>query len=347
MFLIFYIFLFPGLSEKELHLKPVWVRDLDDGVGEGSEQVDFAFEMGGRFGYADLEGGIHYLDRVLFGVALAESGFINFPRITDNFVFQNTLGGFEFSFESSGYPLLEGSGETLYMVTTDLSGIRQFTREWDLLWSYEFSTAITSVSLEGQRCLLGLLDGRAKLIESQGGITYEYSPEGSPDGGRIPVILATTLRGRQLALISGIDPQSLLLIEEKRGEFSYIHREILESDFRRELILQFTKDGRYLVFEQEGSVGLFDLARRKIHYISLPGRLFSLSSSLGKLALSSIDGDLIHLKIIATPDRVIYSKTFGPSVEHHGSGRGLYLNLIANHLSIGQSGALMRIDINE
>ncbi len=347
VFLIFYIFLFPGLSGKELYLKPVWVRDLEDGVGKGSEQPVFAFKMGQHFGYADLEGRIHYLDRVLYGVALAENGFINFPRITDNFVFQNTLGGFEFSFQSSGYPLLEGSGETLYMVTTDLSGIRQYSLEWDLIWSFEFSSAITSVSLDGRRCLLGLLDGRAKLIEPHGGITYEYSPEGAPGGGRIPVILATALRGRQMALISGIDPQSLLLIGRKGGEFSYIHREILESDFRRELILQFSKDGRHLVFEQDGRVGLFDLARRRMHYISLPGRLFSLSSSLGMLALSSTNGDLFHLKIVATPDRVIYDRTFEPSVDFHGSGKGLFLNLIDNHLIIGQNGALMRIDISE
>ncbi|MBN1837843.1 MAG: hypothetical protein JW820_18445 [Spirochaetales bacterium] len=278
-----YLFLFPRPTGLEVLLRPVWALELEREVGAdgaaapvgaaGEESAVLPFRAGERFGYATVDGRLLYSGVSRHGVALSQRGFINYGSRPDHMVFMDPGGGFQFSVHSFGYPMLDSSGQVLYSVNTDLGGLKRLSTDGELLWQGEFSSPLTSVALQGERCLVGLLDGRAALFGPAGEVLFEIDPPGS----RIPVILATALADTgDLALVSGVDPQNLILVQGER--FETIRSEKLDSDFRREIVLSFGPEGRFLYAEQEDAIMVLELGRERSARLPLPGRLESLAA---------------------------------------------------------------------
>ncbi|GAH58254.1 unnamed protein product [marine sediment metagenome] len=96
----------------------------------GPEDRPFSwFRAGRQFGYFSLAGELHYIDRILYDVALSDSGFINFARISENIVFRDPNGDFQYGFKNYGYPVLDREGKRLFSVSTDLGGLKSISRE--------------------------------------------------------------------------------------------------------------------------------------------------------------------------------------------------------------------------
>jgi hypothetical protein len=287
---LLYLFLFPQPSGKEGYFKAVWSLAVPErpgppapaaaGAAGGSRQS--WFRAGRYFGYVRLDGRLLYAAEVLHGVALSELGFINYPQVADNFVFQDTAGRFQYGVRGYGYPVLDPSGERLYAVSTDLSGLKRLDRDGEVLWSAGFFSPITSLALSEDQCAVGLLDGTLKLLDSGGRVAQDFHPEPS----RIPVILGAALSPERLAVLSGIDPQRLTILERRGAEYAPLESLATGSDLRRPATLGFTADGRFLAYETDSGLALRDLRRRASSV--LPGRLLALSSSgEGLLAVGS------------------------------------------------------------
>jgi hypothetical protein len=338
---LIYLLAFPVLSGREGYFQPAWARALPGGEPQapsgGTGRVSW-FKAGRWFGYVRADGGLLYTAETLHGVALSDSGFISFAKLAENFVFQDPAGRFLSGFHAFGYPVLDEGGGRLYSISTGLNGLSRLDRDGERLWSVEFFSPITSLALHADDCLVGLLDGTVKLIDVQGKIVQELVPQAS----RIPVILATAFSpdGRRLAVVSGIDPQLLTLLQRRGGSFAAEQVLQLGSDFRRGLALRFSADGRSLAFEAPDGLALLELGRREPGKIALPGRLLALDcASSGLLAVGSRHGGGSRLLLLQPPGSPLY-------VGEVAAGE-LFLRFDGASLLIGLPSILLRVDYLE
>jgi hypothetical protein len=337
--LFFYLVLFPRPVGREIFLRPIWARSVSPAsvVLSDSNAPRWAFRAADTFGYADLDGNLYYVDQRLHNLSLSDSGFINYGSVPDHVVFMNTRGEFQFSIKSYGYPLLDSGGEFLYSINTDLSGLKRIDREGQILWSLTFPVPLTSATLAGEECVIGLMDGRLLLIGTDGEVLYEQETEGS----RIPVILGTAIaEDRQtIAMFSGIDPQYLSIVQRLNNEFFSEVALDLDSDFRREVDLSFSPDARFLYFEVEEGLGVLDIHKKTSAGILSPGVLRSVdaASYFSAAAFRTERGS--HLLIFRPLSSILLSRQLAV--------RDIYLLIIDNSLILGIDGYLLRADLTE
>ena len=131
LLLFLYLLLFPRPGGRETLVRPIWATELSRSVPPaGDAEVPiWSFRAGDSFGYADLQGNLYYLGQRLHNLSLSDNGFINYGRVPDHVVFMNPRGEFQFSIKSYGYPLLESSGQVLYSINTDRSGLKRINSE--------------------------------------------------------------------------------------------------------------------------------------------------------------------------------------------------------------------------
>lgn len=345
---LFYLFLFPQPSGREAFFKPIWSRAIPPGPPPSADRAPDAgepearlswFKAGRHFGFVRLDGRVLYAAEVLHGVALSELGFINYPRVADNFVFQDPSGRLQYAVPGRGYPVLDPGGELLYSVSTDLTELHRLDRDGEALWSTGFFSPITALALSGGECAVGLLDGTLKLLDSGGKITLDFLP----DASRIPVILGAALAPGRLAVLSGIDPQRLTLLEKRGAQYAPIQTLATGSDLRREALLGFLADGRFLACETDTGLALRDL--RRAASSELPGRPLALSSTAaGLLALGSREGGGsrpggIRLRVLRPLSSPLYERSLAAG--------DLFLRFLDGSLLLGLPGRLLRADYLE
>ena len=254
--------------------------------------------------------------------------------MADNFVFQDPQGRFQYGIAGFGYPVLNPGGELLYSVSTDLTELKRLDRDGEVLWSAGFFSPMTTLALSGEECAVGLLDGTLKLLDPKGGIAQDFTPEPS----RIPVILGAALGRERLAVLSGIDPQRLTLLERRGGAFAPVQTFATGSDLRREALMRFTEDGRFLAYETENGLALRDLGRAAT--AELPGRLLAFSSSgQGLLAVGARAERGCLLSLLRPLSSPLYQRRL-PADE-------LFLRFLDGSLLVGFPGRLLRADYLE
>ncbi len=338
--IILYFALFPYPLGRELVAKPVWAVDASSSPEAGAEEGQTApFQLGGTFGYVTGDGRILYTARPLFRVALTDAGFINFSRLGTTWVFQDRRGEKKFAFSGQGYPLLSRDAGRLFTVKTDTTGLSELDSSGDVLWSKDFPCLVTSISIESDFLLLGLLNGALQLVDRHGGVTAEYDLRAS----RIPVILGCSISpdGSLAAAVSGIDPQYLMVLEIQGTSARLLSQIPLSSDFRREVRIAFSPDGRYLVFEGAGSAELYDPASHAVSSLPLPGGLQAFSFMPERDAAAFIGGTPAQRELLIV-------KPFASVISHESFPAGsVCLGRIGAGILLGIDHLLLRVDLEE
>jgi hypothetical protein len=346
LLIVAYFLLFPYPLGRELVAVPRWAVAVpaaaDPSAAPASASADTSsavvpFRLGSRFGFVRPDGTITYAGTVLYRVALSSAGFVNFARLGSDWIIQDPGGRHLFSLSGSGYPLLSPDGLRVFTVKTDLSGIVERDRGGETLWDRDFPTIMTSVSVQGDLLLVGLLDGTLHLLNRQGSPVFEFAPGGS----RIPVVAGCALSpdGSLLAAVTGIDPQFLSVIGRQGDGFSPLAKTALPSAFRREVRIGFSPDSRILFLEGRDGVGVAAPASGGVRWIALQGALAGAAfPGLGKTsALASVDGSRGRLVIEPSFGTLVCREEFPAHV--------LSVGMIQGQLLLGVDGQLLRIDV--
>ena len=337
--IVLYFILFPYPLGREIVAVPVWAAAVPpagtSGAPQGSSPAPF--RLGDVFGFASGDGSFLHVEKTLYQVALARHSFINYSRLGTDWILENEKGGRVLSFSGFGYPMLSGDGGRVFIVKSDLSGLVEVDRNGDPAWIRDFPGMITSLSIQKERLLVGLLNGSLLVLDEKGVPVFQSAPGGS----RIPAIFGVALSpdGATLASISGIDPQYLTVLRREGSSYTGVARTILGTDFRREARMQFSSDSRYLLFEEKNATGLFDPESRQLDSIDLRGTLAGAAfPGRGKYAaLASQDGGVVHLKILSPFTSPILSESF--------PAKQFFLGDIDGQLLLGLDGRLLRIDL--
>jgi hypothetical protein len=341
-FILLYFILFPYPLGKELVARPAWAvqatgADTPSAPASGPAASVAPFQSGDRFGYVRADGRITYSDAVLYRVALSDRGFVNYTRLGTDWIMRGPDGKRLLNFSGDGYPFLSPEGDRLFIVKSDLSGLIELDANGDALWSRDFPSMITSVSLGSSALLVGLLNGSLVLLNGEGYPVREQVPE----PGRIPVVLgcAVSADGALAACISGIDPQSLTVLRRQGDAHAVIARRVLTSDFRREARMRFAPDARFLVYETERGAGLFDTGSRRTESAVMRGTLRGIGFAAGGrcAVLASGNGVSAEIGILSPFAQPVCRQTF--------TAHEIALGGIDGQLLISCDGWLLRVDI--
>ncbi|MFP4637079.1 MAG: hypothetical protein ACLFM6_01430 [Spirochaetaceae bacterium] len=276
LLVVAYVFAFPRSTDREPMLERRWVVDVaeaaDGGsVSHGPDDVQdsglIPFELGDQFGYLSTDGRLAHLETVRYGLTASKEYFSNFSVINENIVLQGPDGGLVRSIPAPGYPYI--SGDRIYVFAPDGSRVSEWTADGEERWSRDFVSAVTDLDAGPRHTVVGLVDGRVRLIDSEGNEIYTYHPE-QP---RIPVALSAALSADEehLAAVVGVDPQKLVLIaRHSEGYFPDVEVR-LESDFRRPVLLEFIGGGRLLAAEQPEALLVYDAETQALVRVVLEG----------------------------------------------------------------------------
>jgi len=250
-----YNFLFPRPSGKELIISPDHLTVLKPvpAPADPSFVPALAVVSGNKAGYLDehhelqafFSSGMMAVDQSWIavsgdnGLSLMEPGGRLIARIPD-----------------SAYPVARNGNLFLYRNNTGvLSKIDPSNGR--ILWRREYISEITVLDGCPGKTLVGLLDGRVELIGDTGEILLEYRPGGS----RIEAVYGGTLSsdGSRIALISGLDPQRFILLEERKNGYRPVTHHDTGTDFRRSVAMQFVRNDNRVLYENNGFIDAVNL----------------------------------------------------------------------------------------
>ncbi len=345
--IILYFGLFPYPVGREVVARPAWSLDLSAAASNAapSPSADpaalvYPFRLGGVFGYVTGNGALVRADRTLYGVTISPTGFINYARMGTDWLMLDPRGGRRLSFSGNGYPVLSEDGSRVFVVSPDLEGIREIDgSNGDPAWQRDFPAVITSLSLDADHLLVGLLNGTLQLLTRHGAPVFQTALGGS----RIPVVYGCSVSrdGSMIASVSGIDPQVLTILARSGSSYSVMEKHAMRTDFRREARITFSADSRYLVFEDRDAVGLFEPEEKRFARIGMPGNLAATAFLQdGRVAaLASERGNHVDLRLVAPFLTSIGSESF--------TAADFSLGTVDGQLLLGIDGRLLRVDVGE
>ncbi|MCK5736860.1 MAG: hypothetical protein KAH21_10290, partial [Spirochaetaceae bacterium] len=153
------------------------------------------------------------------------------------------------------------------------------------------------------------LDGRVELIDDSGSVILKYRPGGS----RVEAIYAGALSGDglRIALISGLDPQRFILMEERKNGYRPVAHHDTGTDFRRSVSIGFVRNGKQVIYENNGYVDVVDLNSYGFHSLELSGRLVNWIDNLvsDTLLLMGKDGGTVTMKMLSRHDLTLFEST--------------------------------------
>ncbi|MDR2476685.1 MAG: WD40 repeat domain-containing protein [Treponema sp.] len=291
--LLFFIIYFAGAARPIPHepiLVPRWLSSLETGnpaaIGMPAEAeaalLDdlLPFSLGSRFGYVDSNGRFA-INQIKKGeVSLSQTQWTEFDAKPERITIQNTanetIAGIE---NPGGYPFFLGG--RIFIIGNEQNALSEIDHSGAMLWTYDFAAPLTCVDAAAGLTLTGSLDGVVELLDSQGNRMFFFEPGGS----RHSVILGCAISqdGSRIGIISGIDDQRFLLLERfGTGEYKVIYHEFLEDGFRRPVHIEFIEEDRWLVFEREGGVGLYEIRSRRERKVDFAGEIIAMDHSGGQ-----------------------------------------------------------------
>ncbi len=304
-----YLILASRPVRTETVLIPAWIRDLRIATADmAAADPLIPFRNGATMGYFDHEGRFSIVRAAGGNTALSDLAWSAYGAVPDGIDIFDPRGNPLAKASERGYPWF-ADGRT-FMVGPEQNSIALIDPAGAVAWSRDFTSQITCADAAGGSLILGLLDGGIQVLDAKGALVFTFEPGGS----RLPVILAAKLSddGNAIALVSGIDPQRFLYLEKSGGSFKVVHHEYLNGAFRRPVMAAFVGGGRWIVFEREDSLGVYEPSTRKSYALDVGAPIAALDGTGddGLMFLLTAKGEEKVLVAIRMPDEIFAKAAF-------------------------------------
>ncbi len=252
--LILYIPIFAPKIRPEPAIMPRWAANTDNsGSAREKNAAPLPFRLGDSFGYIESDGTLTYRDEVLYNVAAASSGFINYSSIGANLVVQDNAGVVIERLDTRGYPAV--SKNRLFVFATNRTGISEWTFAGENLWNREYSAIITSFDGAENLTMVGLLDGRLEIVDENGELEFSHAFSGSRYDGVYGCSFGSD--ERTFAVIHGLAPQYLSVFTRGDSQYERIARFVLDEELNSRRLVGFFADDRRVFVEAEREVLIY------------------------------------------------------------------------------------------
>jgi hypothetical protein len=343
-----YIFLFSPQIGKERIFNPVWSRTVHANMQvqqppeepeseEGALRRIVHFHSGSLFGYITTAGEILFVDTLLYHAALSDTMFINCSNIPSNLVARDTGGRIAFSIETSGYPVFFRN--RFFVISPHRNKLAEYDDSGSLLWERSFISPITCWDVQRNNLVVGLLNGSVMVIDKDGENIFTFTPTGSEQ----QIVYGCTLSSdeKTLALITGLHPQRIILLQRRDKEFKPVYTKILEKEYRRTVYMYLEKEKQILYFEGEEGVHYLDIDTKQLQSLPVMGRLV-------KVAVNDIfDFDFLSIQNGEEAHIIIFDPVQGRVIRRFTVPGKPYVRSLEKSLFLGFEGNVMRLDILE
>lgn len=342
-----YLFFFPPAIGKDTVFIPIWYKDFNNTPSGLQTEITkaeelqqqkrvFAFQSGKLFGYITKEGDPLFIDRSFFQTTFSDTKFVNTSNIPMNLVVRDYVGSIDFSIDVAGYPVLEEN--RLIVFSPMRNRISEYNGNGNRLWSREYIAPATCVEYSPEYILVGFLNGIISLLDSEGRELFQFAPTGS-SSSRVVYGCTMDPNADSLILITGIEPQRIILLEKKDDTYKPVFTEILESSFRRTVNMHYSGQEQAVYFEGTDGINILSLKGRTITKISTEGRFKSIvESTLLGLAFITMETEK-GSKVL------VYRRRTGNSIMSFTFPHNTSTRIIENSLFFGFNEQLMRLDI--
>ncbi|MDR3200385.1 MAG: hypothetical protein LBT68_02900 [Spirochaetales bacterium] len=347
---LLYVIVFPICAGKELFLLPAWTTDMElaeeTQVREipqnpkGGEEI-FPFRLSGHLGYIDSRGKLLFHERVAYDAAMGNEFFVNYPAAPLNLLVRGRQGEFLGNIAASGYPFIRRG--KLFIISPDGYGLSRVDERGELMWEKKFASLITAADAGDNSAVLGFLNGGAAVLSANGSVEYE-APSGGP--GEAPVTLQVGVADDALyfVVLSG-NPQRLELFVKQEDAYMSGFTAQLQSSYRRAVVARYFSEPDYFIFEQPEGAGVFQVEKKNLYHVRLPGQLLALASERSDglfLALSAQDNRMYCTAFLPNGNRV-----FGFSWQSFPGAQDVpyFLDAAGKNFLLGRGGSLYRVDM--
>jgi len=331
--------------QEETVLTPAWIVSLESdapidlgGFSGGGGQGLLPFRLGERYGFVGDDGRFT-LNRIgQGGVSISQRFWAEYPANPPYIQVMSPMDEPVLTIQDPrGYPLFLDN--RVFIVGIEQNSLAGIGPNGEELWRHDFRAPITSIDAAGGRVLAGTLDGAIELLDSEGRAVI---PPFEPGGSRLQAVFgcAISADGLRLAVISGIDNQRFLLLEQAGDMFRVVYHEFLGNGFRRPVHVSFADNDRKVVFEREGGLGIFNIASRASVFLPLEGEIKVLDTC-GQapylFVITSLGPNRKRLVTIRHPGVVIIDTPFESDTA--------FLARRGNRLFLGGDGAMASFEI--
>ncbi len=264
-----YYFLFPRGSGKELVIVPDSLTSLESPEQSGiiSSASVMVIRSGGKAGFLNNSHELFSLfssnRMAVDNKWIAVSGENGLDLMEPDGRLIARIPDFSFPVSRNGNLYTYGSGAGILSKINPDNG--------RILWRREYISTVTVLDGRMGRTLVGLLDGRLELIDDSGEVLLRYRPGGS----RVEAIYGGALSGdgTTIALISGLEPQRFILLDERKNGFRPVTHHNTDTDFRRYVSIGFIRNDKQVIYEGNRSVMTMNLSGYGVQSMELSGRL--------------------------------------------------------------------------
>jgi hypothetical protein len=266
-------------------------------------------ETENRFAYVDTEGAFSVIQTKQVNVSLSEDRWTSYKNVPGDVDIFSPLNEKILTLKNiSGYPFF--LNKRMFIVSYEQNTITELGDDGSIIWSYDFASPLTCVDASDSYFAAGLIDGSINLIDKTGKCIFYFEPGGS----RIPVVtgIAISKDGNKIAAISGIDNQRFLLLEYVQDSYRVAYHEFLEKGFRENVPVYFMNNEKYIVFNRESSLGVYDIEKRKSSKIYLDGKLLFFKDGKDNMLFVITEKNETNklLYVINYPDNIILNAPF-------------------------------------
>jgi hypothetical protein len=293
LIIIVYFFVAARPIPVEAVLTPQWLHSLESGYPlyfEGEKGVSvgdtpgtaaegeplFPFTLGDRFGYFNGDG-VFALNRTVRGnVSVSENYWAEYEAVPRSIEIRNPRDEVQMEIsESRGYPFFIDN--RFFLINEGQNSLTALDGAGERLWTYDFAAPVTAIDAAADLILVGSLDGMVELLDVSGKRVFSFEIGGS----RYSAVYGCRISrdGSRLAIIAGFDDQRFLLMERLGDSYRVAYHEFLSDGFRRPVHIAFIDEDRWVAFESEGCLALYNIGARNSIKLPLEGSIVALDSS--------------------------------------------------------------------
>jgi hypothetical protein len=335
-FFFVYIFAVVWSIPEETVLVPRWLNSLEsnlpvylsvNGNAEAEKPAEsneiIPYVLGNRFGYIG-NNGYYVLNQTWKEKNLTISlyGWSEYEAIPSSVeVFDPQKKPLMTINNPQGYPLFLDN--RVFLVGSEQNSISALNNQGEITWTYDFPATLTCIDAAAGYVAAGTLDGAVDLLNASG---VQVFSSFEPGGSRLAVILGCAISrdGSRLAIVSGIDNQRFLLLEQSGDTYRVIYHEFLSTGFRRAVYIRFIDNDSKVAFEREGGIGIYDTASRVTTNLAIEGEIIAMGTGDERFffILTSQGENLKRLVGIKLPGSIFMNAPFRSEqafLEHRNS----------------------------
>lgn len=258
-------------GSTEIVLRPLWTTALDELPFKGGPDVPVALvTFPGGLVAVDVQGGTRLLSGA-GNIQVYEGRHARWEDDGSNAVIHGRdLGILARMGEGAGFPVLAGDG--FAMLSRTLLNLRWYGSDGSPLWTCDLDAPPVGVEADPGTPLVYLytLDGNLRVVGVDGLAVASWSALPA----RVQAGFGSTrLAKGALALVGGIDPQTLTLVKLEGTSLETLWTLPLASSWRSDVLVQACGGGKTLLVEQEGELWQVSAAGRLLHRLPSPGRV--------------------------------------------------------------------------